>query len=207
MSASGASIGPAELSIWVDSGRLVPASTRPLVCLPSSKSGSQLTARSCHERYPYRSHARAAGLVLKAAQAQLPAQNPPLPVCCFRRLLCSFRSAVFNNLDHLQQAHRGIEPLLAIFRRPISIRQRRGRVGAEDDRVTFGPGEDRIAFCLPVGLSGLIPTRLKTDTRPVAGSDRSYTGGICDEPVPGRFAGVHDIVVAVPDHCAEFVLT
>ena len=53
----------------------------------------------------------------------------------------------------------------------------------------------------------LIPTRLKTDTRPVAAFDRSYTGGICDEPVPGRFAGVHDIVVAVPDHCAEFVLT
>lgn len=34
-----------------------------------------------------------------------------------------------------------------------------------------------------------------------------HAGGICNEPVPGGFEGVHDVVMAVPDQSAKFILS
>ena len=55
--------------------------------------------------------------------------------------------------------------------------------------------------------SGVIPTRLKSDTRPLPAADGAYAFGIVDQEVPGLSASVDDVVVGVPDPGAELVLS
>jgi hypothetical protein len=62
------------------------------------------------------------------------------------------------------------------------------------------------AIAPDVAKNSLIQIRLKADTRPFARADRGDACGICNEPVPGGFAGFHDFVLAVPNQCTEFVL-
>src|SRR3954463_7212817 len=58
----------------------------------------------------------------------------------------------------------------------------------------------------PCRSPGALPTRLKSDTRPLPAADGAYAFGIVDQEVPGLSAGVDDVVVGVPDPGAELVL-
>ena len=51
----------------------------------------------------------------------------------------------------------------------------------------------------------VIPTALKTDTRPPAGADRANAVGVGHQEVPSAFAGLDNSFVCVPDEIAEFV--
>src|SRR3954469_6707370 len=59
----------------------------------------------------------------------------------------------------------------------------------------------------PCRSPGALPTRLKSDTRPLPAADGAYAFGIVDQEVPGLSAGVDDVVVGVPNPGAELVLT
>src|SRR5215210_6385554 len=52
----------------------------------------------------------------------------------------------------------------------------------------------------------VIPTRLKSDTRPLPAADGAYAFGIVNQEVPGLSAGVDNVVLGVPDPGAELVL-
>src|SRR3954451_9038198 len=59
----------------------------------------------------------------------------------------------------------------------------------------------------PCRSPGALPTRLKSDTRPLPAADGAYAFGIVDQEVPGLSASVDDVVVGVPDPGAELVLS
>ena len=49
----------------------------------------------------------------------------------------------------------------------------------------------------------MIPAGLKTDTCPLAGSDRADAGGVIDQELPSLSAAVDGDAVAVPDEVAK----
>ena len=58
----------------------------------------------------------------------------------------------------------------------------------------------------PCRSPGALPTRLKSDTRPLPAADGAYAFGIVDQEVPSLSAGLDDVVVGVPDPGAELIL-
>src|SRR5271169_5805052 len=51
----------------------------------------------------------------------------------------------------------------------------------------------------------VIPTRLKSDTRPLSGADGADAFWVVDQEGPGILAGVDDGLIAVPDQGTELV--
>ena len=145
--------------------------------------------------------ARARQIVATAAEASTHVQTTRIEVngytdlsgtAAYNQKLSDRRaSTVKTELETRRRAER--RDLHSWFWRERSARPDRPRCA----RAAEPPGRDR---------DQVIPTRLKTDTRPLARADRRYACGVGDEPVPGGFARLDNLVVAVPDQGAEFVL-